>query len=79
MAQEHTELLQLLSKHTGTASCHFICTLLFQRVLACRLYKTYNKAADVGRSHCFLVGSLTQRAMKQQNQKAEDEAFLIAC
>lgn len=79
MSQKHVESLQLVSKHTGTAPLYFICILLFQRVLACRLYKTYNKAADVWRSHCFLVGSLTQRAMKKQNQKAEDEAILIVC
>lgn len=38
--------------------------------------KAHNKDAEIWKSHCFLVGNVTQKVMKNQNQKAEDEAIL---
>lgn len=42
-------------------------------------FKMYNKEAEIWKSHCFVEGSLAQKAMKKQIRKAGDGATLIMC
>lgn len=71
---EPCKVVKLLSKPTGTllATPFVFC---WNQEFRPAGFKAYNKDAEIWKSRCFPVGNLTQKIMKNKNQRAEPEEW----